>query len=121
MKTLAEFKRALHVGGHVTITNQLSNTTEYRPVLDVHTNGIVTGHALTVEQAAAYQKDNFRENPVKVGGVWYAKRHLTYQKAKNSRVEGNTMNLLAFQDGRVMSPSPDFEPGETWLTVELES
>jgi len=121
MKSLAEFKRALQHTKRVTVQSGFNGfREEARPLLKVLTGGVVTGHAITEGEALLRLKDPLRENPVKLDGFWYTKYHLDFQKAKNSLVHDNMLELKAYKEGNYMVPSPDFVEGQTWFKLTLD-
>lgn len=127
MTSLKAFKKSLHLGDEVRVTNRI--TALYKPeeavqnriILHVGSNTIITGALLTHDEAIDCKLDKWHEDPVEYEGNYYSPIHLTLQKVKDMVITDTSITLLATEieeTYHAINPSPDFEVGEPWLTLE---
>lgn len=122
--TLASFKRNLHVGGMVTVKSALYPQRDgQRVVLALHQRNVVTGIPVESPASQSMHDDPFVK-PVTFEGKSYYTLTTVYQPTCTHIIAGNAtvIRFMSYYDNKahVMQPSPDFVPGEEWLSITIE-
>ena len=120
-KNLSQFKKNIKAGDVVYIDNKMRSCgIEKRIVIKVQTNCIITGIEISEDEY-----NNSVSSVQKFNDKFYKLIWLDFQKAKHMKFNDNKVEYLAYMKqpsygDPIMSPSPDFNEGETWLTLEVE-
>ena len=120
-KNLNQLKKNLKVGQKVIVRNYLKDYEEEREVIQVKSNGLVTGKEIDFKEYAKRMNTYLKYSTIRTDDdKFYETRTLDFQKAKHTKFTDKAMQLIAYTDDRdILIPSLDFKNGEVWLELEF--
>lgn len=128
-KTLAEFKRSLRVGDRVKVNNFGKNRTYVGFVTEIHTTYFKVAREVPKEYYDEYspilRECSFFIKPDSLGDDhYYAVSIIEWQKARDSKVVGNTLYFLCYpktlSNGQVLSyPYSSILAGHVWMKITI--
>lgn len=120
-KNLNQLKKNLKVGQKVIVRNYLKDYEEEREVIQVKSNGLVTGKEIDFKEYGKRMNTYLKYSTIRTDDdKFYETRTLDYQKAKHTKFTDKAMQLIAYTDDRdILIPSLDFKNGEVWLELEF--
>lgn len=120
-KNLNQLKKNLKIGQKIIVKNHLKDYEEERVIIQVRTNGLVTGKEIDYEEYIKRMNSYLKLSTIRsVDDRFHKIGVLDFQKAKHTKFTDKAMQLMAYTDDRgVLIPSLDFKNGEVWLEIEF--